>query len=83
MHRAVKALPVLGGWIHEAIASLIAQPDLAKKEQQIEEVCAALILEFRRQQLSEHHSTFLPDHGPVIHETIVDSRLRQRNVWVG
>jgi hypothetical protein len=83
MHRAVKALPLLGQWVHDEIASLIAQPDLAMKAQQIEGICAAFIHAFREQQLSDRASSFLPDHGPVIHATIADSRLRERNVWVG
>ena len=83
MLRAVKGLPVLGGWIHERVTGLIAEPDVARKEEKVEEICAALIQEFARQGLSGHTSSFFPDHGPVIHETIVDSRLRQRNVWVG
>lgn len=83
MHRAVKSLPILGPWIHERIARLISEPELSKKEEQIEEICATLIREFARQELSAHASSFLPDHGPVIHGTIEDARLRQRNVWVG
>ena len=83
MHRAVNPLPLLGGWVHEKIGALIAEPDITKKEPGIEEICAALIREFARQGLSEHDSTFLPDHGPVIQATILDRSLRERNVWVG
>lgn len=83
MHRAVKDLPVLGGWIHEGIGALITEPDPAIKEERIEEICTALIQEFDRQMLSSHRSTFLPDHGPVIQATIQDNQLRNRNVWVG
>ena len=59
------------------------RPDFAKKEERIEEICAALIQEFGRQALSAHNSTFLPDHGPFIQATIRDASLRGRNVWVG
>ena len=83
MHRAVRSLPMLGAWIHDRIARLISEPDLSKKEEQIEEICATLIREFARQGLSAHTSSFLPDHGPVIQGTIENARLRQRNVWVG
>ena len=83
MHRGVRDLPLLGGWVHESITALITEPDAAKKEQRIEEICAALIREFARQGLSEHDSSFLPDHGPVIQATIRDRSLRERNVWVG
>jgi hypothetical protein len=83
MHRAVGTLPVLGAWIRDRIADLIAESDLASKEERIEEICTALIREFGRQMLSEHDSTFLPDHGPVIQAKIQDGPLRGRNVWVG
>jgi hypothetical protein len=83
MHRAVADLPILGSWICDRIAGLITEPDFGRKEEGVEEICAALIQEFRRQRLSEHPSTFLPDHGPVIQETIRDASLRKRNVWVG
>ncbi len=83
MHRAVGNLPVLGGWIRDGITGLIAEPDFAKREERIEEICSALIGELRRQELSTHSSTFLPDHGPAIQTTIRDEALRARNVWVG
>ncbi len=83
MHRAVGELPILGGWMRDRIGDLIAETDLSKKEQRIEEICAALIQELGRQMLSTHGSTFLPDHGPVIQATIQDGPLRERNVWVG
>ena len=83
MHRAVGDLPILGAWIRDRIADLITQSDFSKKEERIEEICAALIREFGRQMLSTHGSTFLADHGPVILETIHDVSLRGRNVWVG
>ncbi len=83
MHRAVGQLPVLGGWVRERISALIADPDLTKKEQRIEEISVALIREIRSQGLSSLDSSFLPDHGPAIQATIQDGPLRERNVWVG
>lgn len=83
MHRAVRDLPVLGGCIHERIASLIRETDFAKKGEQIEEICSLLIQEFGRQQLSGYDHSFLVEHGPVIQATIQDRQLRERNVWVG
>ena len=83
MHRAVGNLPVLGGWIRDRVTGLITEPDFAKKEERIEEICGALIQELDRQKLSTHGSTFLPDHGPVIQATIQDGPLRARNVWIG
>jgi hypothetical protein len=83
MHRSVGDLPLLGPWIRDRISDLIAEGDLARKEERIEEISAALIQEFRRQGLSTHESTFLPDHGPAIQATIQDPSMRARNVWVG
>ena len=83
MHRAVGDLPLLGGWVRDRISDLITESDFKRKEERIEEICAALIQEFGRQMLSTQDSTFLPDHGPVIQATIQDASLRGRNVWVG
>lgn len=83
MHRAVGKLPILGGWVRDRVADLVAEPAYARKEERIEEICAVLIQELGRQTLSTHTSTFLPDHGPAIQATIRDEALRARNVWVG
>ncbi len=83
MHRAVRDLFVLGAWVHDRIAALISERDVSRKENRVEEICEALILELGRQGLSDHPSTFLPDHGPVVQERIRDASLRARNVWVG
>jgi hypothetical protein len=83
MHRAVGSLPVLGAWVRDRITGLVTEPEPSKKEERIEEICGALILELGRQGLSAHESSFLPDHGPVVQATIQDRSLRERNVWVG
>jgi hypothetical protein len=83
MHRSLGDLPLLGPWTRSHISDLITEQDFSKKEERIEEISAALIQEFRRQELSTHESTFLPDHGPAIQATIQDASLRARNVWVG
>jgi len=83
MHRAVKDLPILGRWMHEEIAALLRETEDSAKEDRIEGICGALILEFASQGLSDLESSFLPDHGPGIQARIEDEKLRERNVWVG
>jgi len=83
MHRAVGRLPVLGGFVHEKLLALVTVNDYEKKNSLIEEVCAAIINEFREQGLSDSPGGFLLDHGPVIQQKIEDPELRKRNVWVG
>jgi hypothetical protein len=83
MHRALADLPILGMWMQARINELILEPEATRKEERIEEICAALIQELARQGLSDAESTFLPDHGPVIQAGIRNDALRQRNVWVG
>lgn len=83
MHRAVKELPVLGGWVHKRVSELVGESDLGKKEEVIEVICTALIHELVNQELTDCTSTYMPDHGPAIQGMIEDKKLRERNVWVG
>ena len=83
MHRAARELPLLGEFIYNRLLEIVMCHDYEKKSQFIEEVCAALIDELRRQGLTESTSDFLLDHGPVIQQKIRDPQLRARNVWVG
>ena len=82
MHRAVKALPVLGREIYSQIQELITCKDYPKKAMLIEDACRLIIKKFHEEGLSDSTSDFLLDHGPVIQNKIQDARLRQRNVWV-
>ncbi len=82
-HKAAKNLTILGEWIHGAIGALITSCDPEEKINLIEEMCAVVIKEFKRQGLSNSKSTFLLDHGPEIQQTIKDNELRGRNVWIG
>ncbi len=82
MHRAVKPLPVLGETTHRLLADLVVAYGFAKKSRIIEEVCASLIGELRRQGLSDSPSDFLLDHGPRVAGRIADPGLRASDVWV-
>ncbi|EFK09366.1 conserved hypothetical protein [delta proteobacterium NaphS2] len=82
-HRAVAALPILGGFIHNRISTLLDAGSFKVKTNIIEEICVAIIEEFRREGLTELRSDFLLDHGPVIHDKITDEQLRKRDVWIG
>jgi hypothetical protein len=83
VHRALKELPVLGDDFYHRISNLVEEDDYAVKAERIETISQALINEIRRQGLSDHHSDYLPDHGPIVQQAIQDKRLRERNVWVG
>jgi hypothetical protein len=83
MHRAVKALPILGERTHGAVAVLISEPEFEEKIKRVEGMCAAVIKELKSQGISDNESSFLPDHGPAIQNRIKDKALREQNVWVG
>jgi hypothetical protein len=82
-HRALKGLPVLGDSLYHGISNLVAERDYALKAERIERISQTLIGELRRQGLSDHPSDFLPDHGPIVQQSIQDQELRERNVWTG
>jgi len=83
MHKAVKDLPILGGAAYKTILESVLAHDYNKKYRLIEEICANIITEFKKQGLSEDGSDFLLDHGPIIQAKIKDPKLREMNVWVG
>jgi hypothetical protein len=83
IHRALKELPNLGDYLYRCVSSLVEEDDYLVKAERIETISQALINELRRQGLSDHHSDYLPDHGPVVQQAIQDRRLRERNVWIG
>ncbi|MDO8785452.1 MAG: DUF4037 domain-containing protein [Syntrophales bacterium] len=83
MHRALKALPVLGEFVHVRITDIVLSNDYEEKISIIEDICVKIINELRSQRLSEARSSFLLDHGPQIQGKIKDKQLRERNVWVG
>lgn len=81
--RGVKALPILGEFIFEKVSAMMISNDYKQKKMIIDEICAAVILELQKEGLSDSNSSFFVDHGPVIHEKIVDPTLRNTNVWAG
>jgi len=83
MHRAVKQLPVMGEFIHKKLLEMVTTNDYTQKNAFIEEICAAIIKEFKKEGLSDSTSDFLLDHGPVIQQKIKDPELKKRNVWIG
>jgi hypothetical protein len=83
IHRAVRELPCLGSTMHESISTLVKEHDDFVKIELIEAISQTLINELRRQELTDHRSDFLPDHGPVVQQGIQDRGLRERNVWIG
>ncbi|MFZ3171104.1 MAG: DUF4037 domain-containing protein [Carboxydocellales bacterium] len=83
MHRAMSNLPILGEFVYTAVDDIVTTADYAQKYSLIEAICAAIIVEFQHQGLSESASDFLLDHGPVIQQRIKNPDLRARNVMVG
>jgi hypothetical protein len=78
LHRAVKALPVLGEWAHAVVADLVSPADIDGKAAAIEDACAVIIRELQSQELSDASSDFLLDHAYSVHSRIKDAGLRQR-----
>ncbi|MBI2858255.1 MAG: DUF4037 domain-containing protein [Chloroflexi bacterium] len=82
LHRAVKELPVLGQEAHQRLADIASSMGPARKGRLMEETCAVLINELRKEGLSDSPSDFLLDHGPVVQSKIADPALRDSNVWL-
>jgi len=81
--RGVRELPLLGTFIFEKISAMVVSGDYEHKQIIMDEICAAVIRELQAEGLSDSTSRFLVDHGPVIHEKIVDPTLRDLDVWIG
>jgi hypothetical protein len=78
IHRAVRDLPVLGEQTHSRTNEIITTGNLQKKEELIEELCAAAIEEMRKEDLTDSQSDFLLDHAHSVHQRIQDRELRER-----
>jgi hypothetical protein len=76
IHRATRDLPILGLAVHERITRLLETTEVRRKTNLIEELCAVVIDELHRQELSDADSDFLLDHGPVVNEKIRDPQLK-------
>ena len=71
------------GVIFEKISAMVRSSDYEQKRIVIDEICAAVIRELQAEGLSDSTSKFLLDHGPIMHEKIVDRTLRNLDVWIG
>lgn len=78
-HRAVEALPILGEMTAERLKLVVA----GQTEQAIEDVCAAVAAELRRQELSDAEGDFLVTHAWAVLERIEEPALREANPWRG
>jgi len=67
----------------EKISAIVTLHDYEQKREIIDEVCAAVIGALQQEGLSNSNSRFLVDHGPVMHDKIVDANLRKLDVWIG
>ena len=76
----MKALPILGEVTYKLLSDIVTSYGLGKKSRLIEETCAIIIDEFRREGLSDSPSDFLLDHGPIIQSRIQDQELRNTDV---
>jgi len=81
--RGVRQLPLLGSFIFEKISAMVVSGDYEHKQTIMDEICAAMIQALQAEGLSDSASRFLVDHGPVMHEKIVDPALRNLDVWIG
>lgn len=82
MHRALKALPILGAEAYQMLMDLCQLPirEYQKKNDIIEDLSQRIIGELHRQHLTSSNSDFLLDHGPEIQKRIQDPSLRQLHV---
>ena len=80
MHRAMKGLPILGEVIYKLLSDIVISYGFGKKSQLMEETCANIIDEFRREGLSDSPSDFLMEHGPIVQSKIQDEELRNVDV---
>lgn len=79
----IKFQPLLGKFIFEKVSEMVNLNDYKQKKMIIDEICSVVIQEIQKEGLSDSSSKFLVDHGPVIHEKIVDPTLHNMNVWAG
>jgi hypothetical protein len=80
MHRAMKGLPILGEVVYKLLGDIATSYGAAKKSRLLEETCAVVIDELRREGLSDSPSDFFLDHGPIVQSKIRDTELRNTDV---
>jgi len=81
--RGIAGLPTLGKFMFEKITAIVKSNDHEQKRGIIDDICAAVVGELQHEGLSDSNSRFLVDHGPVVHDKIVDANLRKMDVWLG
>ncbi|MBI2957589.1 MAG: DUF4037 domain-containing protein [Chloroflexi bacterium] len=82
MHRAVRALPILGEITNKLLLDIANSYGYGKKITLLEQVCANIVEELRRQSLTDASGDFLLDHGRSVQEKIQDPELRSIDVWL-
>ena len=70
----------MGEVIYRLLSDVVTSLGTMKKSRAMEETCAVIIQELRRQGLSDSPSDFLLDHVPVVHRKIQDLELRSTDV---
>ena len=89
MHRAMRRLPVLGEAVHDLLLEIVNthEADLMegmyeKKSRLMEETCALIVDQLRKEGLSDSPSDFLLDHGPLVQNKIQDPEIKSLDVWI-
>ena len=89
MHRAMKPLPILGEPVHDLLWDIVNthESDLMegmyeKKSRLMEETCALVDDQLRKEGLIDSPSDFLLDHGPLVQSKIQDPEIRSLDVWI-
>ena len=80
MHRAMRKLPILGEVTYKILSDIVTNYEFGEKSQLMEETCANIIDELRREGLSDSPSDFLANHGPIVQSKIQDDELRNTDV---
>ena len=82
LFRAMRELPVMGQW-EPVLAEMLAMPcDEKANVQKIEELCAALAQELRKQELVKMQGDYLEPYAYAIGDNICDSALRNSPVML-
>lgn len=75
--RAMRALPVLGSDIHDRLLKLSRAREIGEQCTLVEEICASVLTQLRRQGYTAGQSDYLMDHLPELVGRIADRKLRE------
>lgn len=88
MHRAVKALPILGPTVFRLTAELVncherhfGKALARQKSALMERICGRVAAVLRDQGLSDAAGDLLLEHGPRLQARIEDPRMRALDIW--